>query len=146
MRVDPPKHLKPFIKSYNILEYNFSKEEIKTSDIYIPAWTKNFFLFFCKDIWDVELSNGKYLTGYDTMFTGCMTYGLRYIRKNPNAYIIAIELQPETLYHILKKDISFMTNNSVYAEKIIPKSGEILIQLKEEKKTKDRIEILNHFL
>lgn len=121
MKIDPPDNLKPFVESYNLLEW-----EKNNPDVFLPAWTNNFLFFKYDDNSDVELSNGKKLKGYHIMVTGCMTYALRFVKENISAAMIAVNFKAMTLYTYLKRSIVFLTNNSVYAEKIFSGSENLM--------------------
>jgi AraC-like DNA-binding protein len=141
MKILPTDQLKPFINSYNILIW-----EKNSPNIYLPAWTNNFLFFKYGDNSDVELQNGKYLTGYDTMVTGCMTYALRFVDKHISAAMIAVEFKPLSLYYFLKKDISFLTNLSHYGDDIFPGASHVMNEIKKTEVLKERIDLIDKFL
>lgn len=139
--IQPCPELSPFVELYHILEW-----QKNSPDVYLPAWTNNFLFFKYGDNSDVQLQNGTHLKGYDTMVTGCMTYALRFVDKDISAAQIAVLFKPLTLYHFLKRDITFLTNQSFYGGIIFPGASAVMDAVRNVDNTETRIQLIERFL
>lgn len=141
MNVDPPEHLRKYIKQYSILEHG-----VDTRPLFIPAWAKHLQFFLPVNVVDMILPDGKILNGYPSLLAGCITHSLRYVDESISPGMIAVEFQPMTLHYYLDKDISFLTNNSCHADEVFPGSGDVLLAMQQTNNSWEHIDMINAFM
>ena len=140
-KLDPPEHLKSFIKSYIVQVI-----DVETTGILIPAWTQNFIFFQIADYSDMVMVDESVVKGRAFMMTGAMTQATKFSGEGEKSFrAIVAELQPLALYSLLKKDISFLTDTSVEGSEIFTTHETIIKNLQSAGSLDDKMVIVNEF-